>query len=451
MRILIIGAGNAGRHVAERLRSEKHDVIVVDIDRDVLETLRSELDILTVVGNGSDPNILEQAEVRKADLVIAATSNDEVNILAALLAHKVGVPKTVARVTSPSYVHPPPGLNLQSLGVDLLISQREECASEIFNILRMPGVTESIDFFDGKLLAIGLQVHMDSPLLRTPLRDLPEKELLNSIRLIAVRRGKDNVFVPRGDTILEVGDIVYLCGRADDLEKFQRWAWPDSKPFERVVIAGGGELGVRLAQLLEQHTDNPIALVERDEDRASVCSGILTRTLVIRGDALEEDVLKDAGVVKGSAFVATTHDDEKNLFACLLAQQLGASYNVAQIGKPDYIATIQRLGLVDRIVSPPLSMNNAILHFLRGGYVQEAGAFRHIPGEFLDFVLAVKSPWTGKAVRNLRIPEGVVLVGIQRNSDVVVPVGDLVLKSDDRVVVYALSTALPKLDKLLKR
>lgn len=450
MRVLILGAGNAGRHLAERLCADKHDVVVVDQNSDLLDEIKGQLNVLTVCGNGSNPRTLEQAEVRKAGLVIAVTSDDEVNLLACLLAHKVGVPKTVARVASLDYAHPHESFNLRSLGIDLIVSQQEECAHEIFHTLRMPGVIEAVDLLGGKLLAVGMQVHMDSPLIRTSLKNFPEPQWLQAIRFIAIVRGKERI-VPRGDTIPQVGDLIYFTGRFEDISNFLEWAWPERTRFERIVIAGGGELGLKLAQLLEEHTDVQIALIEREEERATVCSQLLARTLVIHGDALEEDVLKDAGVIKGCAFAATTHDDEKNIFACLLAEKLGAAYTIAQVGKPDYVPIIRRTHLADRIVSPSLSMNSAILHFLRGGYVEDAAAFYDLPGELLDFTLSAKSPWTGKAVKHLKIPDGVILAGIQRGAEVLIPTGELKLAANDRMVIFALPEAIKKVEKVFKQ
>ncbi len=450
MRILILGAGNVGRHLAERLCADKHDVVVVDQNHDLLNELGNQLNVLTLCGNGSNPAILEQADIRKVGLLIAVTNNDEVNILACLFAHKAGVPKTVARVASLNYAHPPDALSLRSMGIDLVVSQQEECAQEMYHTLRMAGVVEAIDLLGGQLLAVGMQVHMDSPITRTALKNFPEPQWLQTIRFIAIKRGNSRI-VPRGDTIPQIGDIIYFAGRDTDIRKFLEWAWPERTQFDRVVIAGGGEMGLKLAQLLEQNTDVQTSLIEKDPMRAEFCSQQLTRTRVTRGDALEEDVLIEGGVVRGCAFAATTHDDEKNIFACLLAEKLHAACTVAEIGKPDYVPIIRRTNLADRIVCPAFSMVNAILHFLRGGCVQEAAVFHDLPGELIDFVLAAKSPWAGKALKNVKIPDGVILAGVQRGEEIIVPTGDLKLEPNDRVVMFALPESLRKVEKVFKQ
>ena len=347
-----------------------------------LAEAQSQLDILTVQGQGSSPKVLDSAQIAKADLVVAVTDRDEVNMLACMLAHAAGVPHKVARVSNLDYIHAPDRFSPATLGIDLVVSQKEECANELFNILRMPGTLEAVDLFEGQVLAVGIRVHMDSPLLRQPLKQFPQPELLKAIRFIALKRG-DEMMVPRGETQFMVGDEVYFVGRPNDISDFMAWAWPERTAFEKVIIAGGGDLGLQLARRLET-TGMQIVLVERDEERANYCSGVLDRTLVIKGDAMDEDTLKNAGIVAGTAYVAATGIDENNIIGCLLASKCGARFTLAQVTRPDYVPVIDNLSLLDRAVSPPLSMINAILHFVRGKYVKAAALFHKLPGELLD-------------------------------------------------------------------
>ena len=448
MRVLIIGAGNAGRNLATKLCEEKRDVVLIDRDPDALAEVQAQLDILTVEGEGSSPVVLEKAEVRKADLVVAVTDSDEANILACVIAHAAGVPHKVARVSNRDFLTAPEQLNLERVGIDLVVSQKEECANELLNILRMPGTLESVDLLDGKVLAVGIRVHMDSPLLRSPLRTFPNQEILRFIRFIAVVRGSE-LIVPRGDTEFLVGDDAYFVGRREDVARFLDWAWPERAMADKVVIAGGGDLGLRLAQLLEG-TDKESVLIELDEERAHDCSELLDRTLVIKGDALDRETLENAGVSK-AAFVATTHDDENNIIACLLAEKMGARFTLAEINKPEYVPIVDELSLLDRAVSPPLSMINAILHFVRGKYVKEAALFHRLPGELMDLVVPAKSKWAGNAVKDIKMPIGIVLAGILRNDEVLVPTGDLVVLAGDRVAIFAAPQVVGKLESIFRR
>ena len=448
MRVLIVGSGNAGQTLAEKLCSEKHDVVVVDRRAEALAQIQSQLDVLTIEGEGSSPQVLEQAGIAKADMVVAVTDRDEVNVLACVLAHSVGVPHKVARVSNLDYIHPPERYDLKSLGIDMIVSQKEECAHELYNILRMPGALEAVDLLENRVMASGIKVHMDSPLLRAPLKNFPQPELLQAIRFIALVRGSE-VIVPRGDTQFIIGDDVYFVGRPDHVRSFLEWAWPEHSSFKKVLIAGGGDLGLHLAQLLEG-TSMQVVLVEQDESRANYCSGVLNRTLVLKGNPLEQETLKNAGIIEETAFVAVTDSDENNIIGCLLAADMKARFTLAQVTKPEYVPIIESLSLLDRAVSPPLSMINAILHFIRGKHVKAAALFHKLPGELLDVVIPPKGKWAGKAIKDARMPEGVTVASVLRNDQVLVATGELTFEPGDRLIIFAPPRAVNKLEPLFR-
>ncbi|MFH0953750.1 MAG: Trk system potassium transporter TrkA [Verrucomicrobiota bacterium] len=449
MRVVIIGSGNAGQNLAAKLCDEGHDIVLIDSREEPLAEAESKLDILTIHGEGSSPRVLAKAEIGKADLVVAVTDRDEVNILACIIAHAAGVKHKVARVSNRDYLEPTDRMDLQKLGVDLVVSQKEECANELFNILRMPGTLEAVDLLEGQILAVGVKVHMDSPLIRGPLKAFPKPELLQAIRFIAVIRGVE-LIVPRGDTQFLIGDEVYLVGRPQDVSSFLDWAWPERHSFKKVVIAGGGDMGLHLAQLLER-TSIQVALVEPDNARANYCSGVLTRSLVIKGNPLDKETLQNAGIVEETAFVAAEGTDENNIIGCLLAADLGARFTLAQVTKPEYVPIIDNLSLLDRAVSPPLSMINAILHFVRGHHVKAAALFHKLPGELLDVVVPPKGKWAGQAIKDLKLPAGVTIAGVRRKDDVFVATGDLVLVEGDRLVVFSPPDAVAKLEQLFRK
>ena len=449
MKILIIGAGSAGKNLASKLCEEKHDVVLVDTKSEALDEVSSQQDVLTVQGEGSSPSTLESAHIDKADLVVAVTNSDEVNILACMYAKAAGVKYKVARVSKSDYIHSRNRMNLREAGVDLLVSEKEECSTEMFNILRMPGALEVVDMLDGRVLVVGMKVHMDSPMLRTTLKAFPQPELLAKTRFIAIMRGAE-LIIPHGDTQLMVGDDVYLVGRPADLSTFLAWAWPESSKFQKVIIAGGSDLGLLLAQKLEA-LEMAVVLVERDEDRAQYCSGLLNKTLVIKGDALDEETLDNCGIADNTAFAAATREDEKNVIGCLLAGKHGASFTLAQISKPQYVPVINKLSLLDRAVSPYLSMVNAILHFVRGRNVHSATVLHNLPGELLEVVAPAKSKWTGKAIKKLHMPEGIIIATIMRNNEVNVATGEWVIAEGDQLVIYSAPGHVGKLEALFKK
>lgn len=445
MRIVIIGGGQTGAHLAEKFCEDEHDVVVVDSSPEALAELDAHLDLMTVPGDGANPAVLEEADVERADMVVAVTDRDDANILACIFAHVRGVPRTVARVSSSSY-STSRHIDFRNLGVDLLVNQYDEYARDLYNVLRLPGSIEVADLLDERVMVVGMSIHMDSPLLGTTLKRFGGQEWLQKIRFTAVVRG-DEVMTPHGDTTFLVGDDVYFAGEPDAISDFMQWAWPEQKRFQRVVIAGGGELGLQLARMLE-HTRMQIVLIEQDEVRADFCSAQLNRTLVIKGDALDQGTLAGIGEADDMAYVAATGSDEHNIIGCLVAEKFGARFTAAQVGKKEYIGIINQLRLLDRIVDPHLAMVNSILHFVRGKNVQAAAILARLPGELIEMKLSARHKWAGKAIKELKIPDGVIVASALRGGQVRTATGDLVLAAGDRVVVYCLPEAVAKMESL---
>lgn len=448
MRILVIGAGESGSNLAETLCADGHDLVVVDRDPDLLAELESRNDLMTLEGDGANPGVLERAGVDKVDLAVALTNDDATNLLACIFAHQRGVERTVARVSAMDYLKDG-GKDLAELGVDLVVNPYHEYARDLFNVLRLPGAREVEELLEGRVLVAGMPVHMDSTLNGRKLGDFGETERLEKIRFVALVRGGD-VMTPRGETVLMVGDQVYFAGEPDDVEEFLQWAHPEHDAFQRVVIAGGGELGLLLAQRLEE-AKTPVVLMEKDPDRADECSQVLKRALVIKGDALDRGTLEGLGGRREDmAYVAVTGSDEHNIIGCLLAEKLGARFTAAQVGKPEYIAFVESQRLLDLIVNPNLAMTNAILHFVRGRNVAAAMRLAQLPGELVDVELDGRHPWAGKKIRDLKIPPGAVIVTTLRGDEVRAATGALELAEGDRAVVYFLPEAKEKLFSLLK-
>lgn len=439
MRILVVGGGQAGGHLAEKFCADGHDVVVVDTRPDALAELESRLDLMTVCGSGADPETLERADVSRADMLVAVTDRDDTNLLACIFGRERGVKRTAARVSSGSYAtsrH----IGYAKLGVDLLVNQYAEYARELCQALRMPGSIEADELFDGRVLAVGMPVHMDSPLLGRSLKEFGGEDWIRKIRFFAVRRG-DEVVAPSGETTMTVGDGVYFAGEPDGVAEFMKWAWPEQRRFQRVVIAGGGELGLQLARMLEG-TRMQVVLVEQDEARADYCAERLNRALVLKGNALDRETLAGIGPGEDMAYVAATGSDEHNIIGCLVAEKHGARFTAAQVGKEEYIGVVNQLRLVDRVVNPNRSLINAILHYVRGKNVVAASILAHLSGELVEMGVGPGHEWEGKTIAGLSLPPGVVLVTVLRDGAVKTPTGSLRLEAGDQVVVYGLPEAL---------
>ncbi len=449
MRILIIGAGNAGQQLAERLREERHDVVMIDVQSGSLTEVESQMDVQTFVGSGSSPRLLKEAEVDKADLVVAVTGRDEVNVLACLLAHAAGVPHKIARISDTDYIHEAGPFDLHKLGIDMVVSQKEECAHDLFNVLRLPGTIEVVDILDDLAIAAGIKVDIDSPLATVNLGKFPEPDLIRKIRFIAVQRG-NKMQIPHGDTQLMIGDDVYLVGEPDDVDEFLQWAYPERQRFQKIVIAGGGDLGFHLAQLLES-TRVDIVLLETDPVRATFCADRLDRTLVMKSDPLDPDTFDNVGITPTTAFVAATDDDENNIICCLLAEKRGACYTAAQVSKASYTPIISSLSLLDRAVNPYTSMVNAILRFVRGTHIESASTLYSLPGELIEVHIPADSPWAGQRIRELGAGiRGGIIAAVLRGGRVIAATGDLELLSGDRLALFCIPKSSGKILSALR-
>ncbi|MBT3192400.1 MAG: Trk system potassium transport protein TrkA [Verrucomicrobia bacterium] len=476
MRILIIGAGNAGRQLAAKLCDMSHAVVIVDRKPERLAAIEAQLDVMTVVGSGSSPVTLEKAELRKADLLIAVTNSDEVNILACICAHEAGVPNTVARIVDSALLHSPL-FDYKRLGIDCLVSQNMEAAEDLFDILSNPGLLESVELLDGRVLIARIQVRTNSPLLRATLGDLGVapveatraegkaangsapppasqgteayvSELIARVRFITAMRG-ESVYVPRGDTRFAVGDDVYVALQPNDLHRFLDWAYPDRQAFGKSIIAGGGGLGLDLSRRLETESV-PAVLLERDAARAGECSDVLHKTLVLNGDASDKEMLDSAGVGPDTAFVAITGDEELNIISCMLAHKMGAAFTVALVSKPEYVPIIRTLGLLSRVVSPHLSMINAILHFVRGKHIRAAVCLHKAPGELLHVEVTSKHRWAGKPISRIKMPGDCLIATVLRGKEIHVPTGDLTIKAGDQLVIFALPADVGRVQSLFR-
>ena len=448
MRAVILGAGSAGSHLAARLCAEKYDVVVVDRKAAPLAELSSDLDILTIEGHGSSPMILERAGIREAEIFVAVTDSDDVNILACSIARMAGVKYKVARVSGADYYSSENVFNLKAMGVDYALNPKEECAQELAYMVSLPGSQEVVDLFEGHVLSIGFKISADSPLLRCTLATCPEADKLERVRFLALQRG-DEVMIPHGDSRFMVGDDLFVIGTPDDLDALLEYAYPDRPQISKVVIAGGGGLGRSLARMLEPKRSD-LVLVESDAAIAELCSDTLDRTLVLKGDIMSSDTLENAGITDETAFIATTGSDENNIIGCLLGQREGACLTIAKVSRPEYVPIINSLSLLDRAVNPHLSMTNAILHYVRGRNVRSAAILSTLGGELLEVHVESGHSWATQKIRDLRIPRGAIIAVIEREGRVLVPTGETRLMAGDRLVIFSLAEIVDEMAGILK-
>ena len=449
MRIIVVGAGEVGFHLAMRLSAERHDVVVIERDSDLAGRIQSQLDVLVVKGNGASLTSLERAGVEDADLLLAVTNIDEVNLIACLVAAQFEVPQKVARVSNPEYYERERLRERGRFGADLLINPERECAREILKLLMRTEASDVAEFAEGRIVLLGLPVHSDAPVAQKTLAEIGRQMMRDRHFLtVAIDRNGDSI-IPDGETRLLPGDEIYLVSEAPYLQEAYRLLGLGRKQIERVMLLGGGRVGLALATLLEEEGVQP-TILERSRDRCLKLAERLKRALVLHGDATDLDLLTQEGISQTDGLAAVTSEDETNLLASLLAKHLGTRKVVTLIKRSEYIPLITRVG-VDAAVSPRLSTANRILQRIRGRRILSMAIMERNQAEVMEIQVDQTSRVVGRHVEDLDLPAGSILGSIQRGEEVVIPRGDTLIEAGDHIVVFALPRAVEETAEFFNR
>jgi trk system potassium uptake protein TrkA len=447
MKVLIIGAGQVGYHLAERLSQENQDVVLIEADADRAQYAGDHLDIMTVVGNGASLSVLEQAGVRGATILMAVTSQDEVNLISCLAGTRMGVPYTIGRVSNPEYYKSGSVLNQDEMGIDLMINPERESAREIYQLLQSAAATDVATFAEGRVQLVGLQVREGAPVVGKTLeqlgRDLPD---LHQVVVAVVRDGETRI--PRGETTLEPEDQIYLLTPTDEAKVVPPLAGHETFTLRRVMIAGGSREGEYLAHILER-SGVDCTILDNDRRRCLELAEALPRSLVLHADATDLELLEMEGVSGIDGFVAATGHDEVNLLSSLLAKSAGAKKVISLIHKFEYLHLVPRVG-IDAAVSPRMSTVNAILRYVRRGRVMTVATLKGIDAETIEFKAGHDSRIVGTPLRELEFPRGGVVGTVTRGEDILIPNGNTVIQPDDDVIVFALPDAIGEIERLFE-
>lgn len=446
MRVVIVGAGEVGYHVAERLAREQHDVTVVDVNADRLDYVQSHVDVAVVVGSGASPATLERAGVGRADLFLAVTSVDEVNLVACAAAEdREGLVK-VARVSNPDFFAEGSRLEPSRFRVHLMINPERELALETFRLLQSTAATDVADFAGGAVQLIGLKVLPDAPAAGRTLaaigRDLGPTPMLT----VAIERDGTTT-VPTGASRVEAEDHVYVVAASDAIPRALELCGYQPSDLRRVMIAGASYEAFYLAQLLLQHRVQT-TLVVKERERAQEFAEKLGRALVLNADATDVELLELEGVGGVDAFVAFTDDDESNILSSIAAKHAGAKQVVTLVNRTGYVPLVRRIGL-DAAVSPRISAANAILRYVRRGNVVRVATLGDSEAEAISFRVRSGSPVIGIPLSEMKFPEGAIVATIVRGRRVIVPRGKDALQVGDSVIVFALPEAVKQVMAIL--
>jgi trk system potassium uptake protein len=442
---MILGAGDVGFHLAHQLSDEGHDVVVIEQDRERVRAIRDAMDALVIEGNGASLTTMEQAGIHRTDLLLAVTSQDEINLMACLSAAQYKVPKRIARVSKPDYYDHTGILPPERLGVDLMINPERECALETYQLLQSAAATEFAQFEGGLVQLIGLRVKEGAPVAGKRLLEIGRSTAGTRALVVAIARDGRTV-IPSGGTRVEAGDLVYVLGEPHQLPEVLPLAGYSRFNLRRVVIAGGSREAWFLARMLEEHRIE-CTILESSRPRAMELAEQLGRALILHGDATDLELLEMEGIGDADGFVAYTGSDETNLLSCLLAKNLGTRKVISLIDRFDYVPLVSRVG-VDAAVSPRMAAVNAILSYVRRGSVLAVATLKGTNAQGIEFDVSPRFPFAGHRLQDVRFPTGMLVGAIIRGDRVIIPRGSDAIRVRDRVIVFVLPEALGDVEKL---
>ena len=445
MKVIIIGAGEVGYHIAKYLSSEGVDIVIIDKNGERLKRVVEELDVTVVEAEGGDPEALKEAGADKADILLAVTNNDETNMISCLLAKAMfKIPRKIARIRNPSYSLNKILLSKEHLDIDPAINPEMESAQAILRLLKVPFASEVFEFEKGKVLVIAYKVPKGSYLIGKRLRDLRPHYFDFLIGFIL---REDQVFIPKGDDIVKEGDLLYIPIRDDQISELAKSLGENQSQIKKMMIMGGGRIGYYLASLIED--DIEVKIIEEKKERCDFLSDNLKKSLILYGDASDKELLLEENIKDMDVFVATSNKDELNIMVCLLAKKLGVKKVIAIIHRSEYIPLAYNLG-IESIINPRILTASIILQYIRKGDVLSLSAIGEHEAEIIEIKADIRSEIVGKAIKDIKLPKDVLVGPIIRGDEVIIPKGDTKINTGDRILFFVKESAVKKLEKLFK-
>ena len=447
MKIIIIGAGEVGFQIARRLSIENKDVVVIDKNPEAIRRVSDSTDVQVVTGSGSNPVVLEEAGIKQAEILLAVTDSDEINLIACLVSNMISPTiKKLARIRNAAYDDYHDTFREHAPHIDTIINPETETVKTIDRLMSVPCAVDVEEFADGRVKFIGIHLDKDSPLDGVRLSEFSSRTGRNAPLIAAIIR--DAVLtIPRGDDILMSGDLVYFVTEAEKLTDTLSVFYKQIEPLRRIMIVGGGRLGLRLCNLLEEK--NIYAkIVEKNPDRCLELAKRLNKVVVLHGDGSNQELLTEEGIRDMDLVVTLTDDEKTNILASLLAKRMGARKTITRITSFSYFDLMEAIG-IEQVVSPRLSAINSILKHIRRGKVLSAVTLKGEQAEILEAVAMETSDIVGKPLNKISFPKGALVTVIIRAENVIIPSGNSVIEPGDRVVIFAIRQAIPKIEKIM--
>ncbi len=444
MKIVIIGVGGVGFNLAKNLSQENHDVTIIEANPDKCAHATEQLDVAVIEGSGASAEHLVEADVKNADIVVAASDIDEVNIIVCMLTKKMSSARTVARVRNPEYSFNDPVISSDQLGIDLIIHPEKEVAHEISLLVRQASATETVLIADGKLQLLGVRItSRKAPAVGKTLKELGISYPNIPFRIAAINR-RNTTIVPQGDIWIQYNDQLYIISDTNSIPDVLKLLGKEDEKLEDVMILGGGKIGRFVAEELEQEIG--VKLIETNREKSQRLAEQLRKTLVISGDGTDFDLLAREDIMEMDCYIAVTHDDENNIISGLLAKHLGVKRVIALVNKLEYLPITPTIG-IDATVSKVVSTVDGIMRFIRRGKVLSVSSFKGVGAEVIEFTVSENALIANKDLRLAKFPAGAIVGGLIRKNEIIIPTGKTVIKPHDKAVVFALPDAIGDVEK----
>lgn len=454
MKIIILGAGQVGTSVAENLVNEANDITIVDVDQQRLNDLQGRLDLRAVAGNCAHPSVLERAGAEDADLILAVTDSDEVNMAACQIAYTLfHTPTKIARIRSIDYLKHPEIFAQEAIPIDVIISPEQIVTDYIRRLIEYPTALQVLDFAGGLVQLVAVKAFYGGPLVGHELKDLRDHLPNIDTRVAAIYR-QDRAIIPQGSTVIEADDEVFFIAAREHLRAVMSELRKLDSPVKRVMLVGGGNIGRRLAKSLEQQRKYSIKLIDHNPERCRNVAEELHNTIVLNGDAADEDLLLQEGIDSMDVFCSLTNDDEANILSAMLAKRLGARKVMSLINRGAYVDLTQNVGNIDIAISPQQATIGSLLAHVRRGDVVAVHSLRKGAAEAIEAVAhgdRATSKVVGRAIENIDLPRGATIGAVVRGSEVIVAHHDTVIEANDHLIIFVVDKKkIPAIEKLFQ-
>jgi trk system potassium uptake protein TrkA len=443
MRIIVAGAGEVGSHLAKMLSQENHDIVLIDPDEEKLKQIGANIDVLTRTGSATSISLLIDSDVKRADLFIAVATSEETNITASILSKKLGAKKTIARIDNQEYLFPKYRDHFTSLGIDYMIYPEMLASKEVVELLEQTGTTNVFDFSGGKLTLFAIKLEEDAPIINKSIIETTQGIDYQNYRVVAITRNGKTI-IPRGEDKFIVGDIIYVISNQTGVPGLMEFSGKKKYDIHDIMILGGSRIGILTAKELgNQHN---VKLIELDREKSYRLSNYLNNTLVINGDGRDMNLLIEEGIKNMDAFIAVTGDSETNILSCVLAKNMGVKKTISEVENMDYITLAENMG-IDTIINKKLVAASRIYHFTASETVTSIKYLTGTEAEVLEFVVNQDSKITKGALNQIDFPKDSIIGGVIRDKSSFIANGYTVIQPNDRVVVFALPSAINKVGK----